>query len=792
MKFSENWLRERVPELPGTPRLTERLTLGGIEVAGTAPAAPAFAGIVAAEVVEALSPAPKDGPALWRVQAGAGQPLVAAGRVPGLQPGAFAACALPGALLPDGRRVTPDETGSEQAVALLCSGQELGLEEEDGLLHLPENCAPGDDLRTLLDLDDTVVELDLTPNRGDCLSMRGLAREIAALEGLSVREPEIAPVPPRCEEMLPVRLQASAACPLYAGRAIVDICPGVSAPAHIRERLRRAGIRSISAPVDIGNYVMLELGQPVHIFDLDTLNGGIRVRLGRAGETLALIDGSTAELSQEDLVIADRRGAIALAGIMGGAASAVTSATRRLFLESAWFSPMAVGGRARKHRLSSEAARRFERGVDPELPDLAMERMTELLLSCVGGQAGPITRAEVRRRLPKTPVIRLRRRRIEEVLGMPVADDAVEEMLRRLGMGLESTRYGWRVRPPGSRSDLCIEEDLLEELARLYGYDQLPVSRPSALCTFSFRSAKRAAPAEFRRCLAARGYREAISYSLADPKLQALLDPVHEPVPLENPISAEMSVLRTSLWPGLVQAMLHNQRHQEERVRLFEIGCCFLSGGEGGAPREESMLAVLASGPRLPRNWNNNKKNIDFFDLHGDIQAILELSGGGDWVVEAASHPALHPGQSARLCREDQLAGYLGMVHPALAAKLEMTQPTGLLEVQMESLSSLGTPQHREIVRQPALKRDLAVVVREDLPGAALMAEIRQAAGDCLESLLLFDIYRGEGVPAEHKSLAFHMLFRHPERAFGEAEASAILVGITSRLAECCGAHVRT
>ena len=785
-----NWLREWVPELPDTAHLASRLTMGGIEVAGTAPAAPAFKGIVAAKIIEPLPS--QGGPPLWRVQVSEGEPLVAAGQVYGLQAGSWAACALPGAVLPGEGHLFEDGTGSKQAGALLCSAQDLGLAEgEEDALPLPQGCMPGADIRTLLDLDDTVVELDLTPNRGDCLGMRGLAREVAALENLAFREPEIVPVPAQCEEIFPVRLQAPGACPLYLGRVISDIRPGAATPAYIRERLRRAGIRSISAAVDIGNYVMLELGQPVHIFDLDTLSKGIRVRFGHPGETLALLDGSTAKLSAEDLVIADRRDPVALAGVMGGAASAVSPATCRLFLEVAWFNPIAIGGRARQHRLSSEAARRYERGVDLGLADLAVERLTTLLLSCMGGQAGPIVRAEARRRLPKNPVLRLRRRRIEEVLGMCLADDAVENMLQRLGMAVEKVRYGWRVSPPGSRSDLCIEEDLLEELARLHGYDRLPISRPSAPCVF--RAKGRAVASQLRRCLVARGYREAVSYSLAEPKLQSLMDlgqapPVH----LENPISAEMSVLRTSLLPGLVQALQRNRRYQQERVRLFEIGTCFLSGEEGSPPVEKSMLAMLASGLRLPLSWNNKEENIDFFDLRGDLEVILDVSGSGDWLLEPASHPALHPGQGARLCQAGRILGYLGMIHPALAARLEIPLMTGLLEVEMSALVSPQTSQYQRLVRQPALKRDLAVVVQQDQAVDSLMAEIRSAAGSCLESLVLFDLYRGEGVPAGHKSLAFRMLFRHPERAFGEEEASAILEAITSGLAEHCGAQLRT
>ena len=794
MKFSENWLRERVPALPETQRLMQSLTMGGVEVAGAAPAAPEFKGVVAAQLLEAVSPVRQGGEHfLWKVQAGAGPPLTAACRIPGLQPGMLAACALPGAVLPGGRRPGPAETGDGRAQALLCSGQDLGFEGAgEDILTLPEDSAPGTNLRLLLDLDDTVVELDLTPNRGDCLSMRGLAREIAAVESILAQEPEIVPAAVSCEAQLGVRLRAGAACPLYCGRVIEDIVPGMMAPAAVRERLRRAGIRSISAAVDIANYVMLELGQPLHAFDLDTLTGAIEVRLGRCGESLELIDGSTVELSQEDLIIADRRGPVALAGVMGGAASAVGSATRRLFLESAWFSPGAVGGRARKHRLSSEAARRFERGTDPQLPPVALERASALLLECMGGKAGPVTRIELRRHLPRSPVLRLRRKRIERVLGIHLPDDAVEGMLRRLGMELEGIRYGWRVRPPGSRSDICIEADLLEEIARLHGYDQLPVSRPCAPCVFSAPSAKRAGASALRRCLAARGYQEAISYSFVEPKLQALLDPERVPVPIENPISAEMSVLRTSLWPGLVQAMLHNQRRQAEQVRLFEIGGCFLPADVHRPPSEETMLAVLASGPRLPAGWSHGGEMIDFFDLRGDLDAILALSEAGDWVVEAASHPALHPGQSARLCRAGQLAGYLGMIHPALAMQLETGPETVLLEVRMEALCGGRVPHYQKLAHQPVLKRDLAVVVKEEVPAAALMAVIRAAAGEHLESLVLFDLYRGDAVAAGHKNLAFHLLFRHSERAFSEAEANAILVAVTACLAERCGAYLRT
>ncbi len=809
MKFSELWLREWV-ELPlDGEALCAQLSMGGLEVERREAALAPLSGVTVARVEE-LRPHPDaQRLQLCRIAAGGRESGEVVCGAPDVQAGVLYPFAELGAQLPGGV-IRKRKIRGQVSHGMLCSAADLGLEEKSaGLLALPPDLEPGTPLAPLLGADDHCISLDLTPNRGDCLSLRGIAREVAALNGLSFTDRvPLQEHPCATERSLPVRVEAGHECPRYLGRVISGLGGGQT-PLWLSERLRRAGLRSLSPIVDIGNYVMLELGQPLHAFDLAALQGGIVVRRARADETLALLDGSEIRCAQEELLITDQRGPVALAGVMGGRDSGVREPTRDIFLEAAFFTPAAVLNCARRHRLHSEAARRFERGVDPELPRLALERATTLLIECLGGEAGPVTVAETEAELPKPPEILLRRERIRSLLGVPIPDPEVERSLGLLGVLLQPDEQGWRAVPPSHRSDLQLEVDLLEELIRLYGYEKLPESRPVRSSTFPVLPRQTLPADALRRHLAALGYRESISYSLVDEQLALRIEPRHPPVLLENPIAENMGALRTSLWPGLLQVMRHNRRRQYQGMRLFEIGVCFVE--KNGVLHEEKRLGMLIYGLRHEENWLYGEEKTDFYDLSGALQSLL-ASGGRQWRLEAggeAAHPALHPGQNAALFYADEPhpIGVLGMIHPALAAELEVEAELGLLEVRLAPLCRLPAREFRAPVRQPALRRDLAMVVDEALPAARLLEALRESAlqalaeacsseriksSEVLESIRLFDVYHGAGVPRGRKSLAFRIGFRHPQRSFSEAEVGAILEKVVEDLGRRFSAELRT
>jgi phenylalanyl-tRNA synthetase beta chain len=793
MKISEQWLREWVAPRLDTQALADRLTLAGLEVGTIAPAAPALDRVVVGKIL-AVAPHPQaDRLRVCQIDAGQGRPLTIVCGAANAAAGLRVPVALVGARLPSGAEIKQTEIRGVASAGMLCSAAELGLEEKsDGLWELGGNLKPGSALTTALALDDKILELELTPNRGDCLSVAGVAREIAALTGARLKTPVVKNAALKSKRRLAVSLAAKQDCPHYAGRVIEGLDPTARTPVWMQERLRRAGIRSIQSIVDVTNYVMLELGQPMHAFDLARLSGGIVVRHARKGEGLALLDGKTLALEPGTLVIADRHDPVAIAGIMGGLVSGVSAATTAVFLESAYFRPETIARRARGLGLQSESSHRFERGVDPRLQRLALQRATNLLLAIAGGRAGPITEQTAPRYLPKRAAIHLRSDRVTRLLGMTLPVKTMSDTLKRLGMRVLKTANGLRVTPPSYRFDIARECDLIEELARVVGYDQVPSKCPPIVMAASLPSERDLSADRLRAVLMDRDYHEAITYSFVDPALQALLDPQAAPALLANPIAADMAAMRTHLWPGLLTALAYNYNRQQARVRLFEIGPRFIPGPKG--VRQELAVAGVIHGPAAPEQWGAAPRALDFYDLKGDVEALLSVARA-DFETRSAQHPAMHPGQCAAVRRRDKGRddgiGLFGMLHPAIQAKLGLDQPVFLFELGLTGLSSGEIPRFREISKYPSVRRDLAVVVDGSTPARAVLDCVAKAAGGLLANLELFDEYRGEGIDFGRKSLALALTLQDSSRTLNDEAAEAVIQRVVAALGSELGAQLR-
>lgn len=794
MRVSESWLREWCNPPLDTAGIAERLTMAGIEVGAIEPVAGAFDDVVVARIVSTRPHPDADRLRLCEVETGPGEPLlgIVCG-APNARPDLRVPLARVGAKLPGGLHIKKSKIRGQPSDGMLCSSQELGLGEgHAGLLELPHDAPLGTSLRDYLRLDDHVIEVELTPNRGDCLGLSGLARELAALTDTPLTALDVPAVPATNGRELAVRLDSPAACPRYLCRVIDHVNPQAPSPLWLQERLRRAGLRSLGAVVDITNYVLLELGQPLHAFDLGRVDGGIVVRQARAGEKLRLLNGQDVDADADLLLICDDTRPLAAAGIMGGADSAVGDDTRSVLLESAFFAPRAIAGRARRLGLQTDASQRFERGVDPHGQRLAIERATQLLIELCGGEPGPVIEACAEAELPAAPAIRLRAQRVATVLGCTLADAEIEAILRRLGCTLVSQGVGvWQVSPPSRRFDLTIEEDLIEELARVRGYETLPAIRPAPHGNFPNAGDDRVSRQRLALALVDRGYQEAITYSFVEPGLQALVDPQRPPLALANPLSAEMAVMRTSLWPGLLQAYAHNANRQTARVRLFEIGLRFVQGASG--LDQTGGVAGLIAGPRNPEQWAQPVTPVDFFDLKADVEALLATTGCADqFSVEPAEHPALHPGQSARLLRAGQAVGWFGRLHPALEGKLGLDDSPLLFEIDLAALTAGRVPVHAEVSRFPSVRRDIAVVLPEGVPVADILAVARAACGQApVQDLLVFDVYQGQGVPTGFKSVALGITLAATERTLTDADVEPLIGRVLHALAEAHQAHLR-
>ncbi|MCC5886626.1 MAG: phenylalanine--tRNA ligase subunit beta [Gammaproteobacteria bacterium] len=801
MKISERWLREWVNPPVTATELVAQLSMAGLEVDSAEPAAPPFTDVVVGSVV-AVDPHPDaDKLRVCQVDDGAGIHTVVCG-APNVEVGMLVPYARPGAVLPDGTRIGQAKLRGVASAGMLCGADELGLDAvRDGLMVLPANLTPGADLRDALELDDTLIEIDLTPNRGDCLGLRGLAREVGVLNDCAVKEPEISPVPARIDATFPVAVSHAQGCPRYLGRVIRGVDVTRSTPTWMTERLRRCGLRPIDPVVDVTNYVLLELGQPMHAFDLARLAGGIDVRLAKPEEELTLLDGSELTLRDDTLLITDANGPVAMAGIMGGENSGITTdpagPTRDIFLECAFFSPLAISGRARSYGLHTDASHRYERGVDFGLQHLAMERATALLLDIVGGEPGPVTEALDQESLPARSGVTLREARLAQLLGMRIPTATVETMLVRLGLppvATEDTDAGrvWQVQAPSWRFDIEREADLIEEVARIYGYDNIEVTLPASRMRLEPTLARRADADLFRTQLAASGHQEILSYSFVEPRLNDLFEPGIQAAPLANPISADLGAMRTSLWPGLVKTWIGNRNRQQPRARLFEIGRTF-ARDEGGAVAERSWVGGLLAGSRDPESWNQPALEVDFYDARGVVESLLALTRNREaWSFRVERHPGLHPGQSAAVYRSggdgEVLAGWVGRMHPEVQAELDLPRPVYLFALALDVLEARDVPVHQGLSRFPSMRRDIAIEVDASVAGAAVLDCARKAAGEHLVDLSLFDVYAGDKLGPDRRSLALGVTLQHPDRTLEDGEVTARIDAIVQSLEAQLGA----
>ncbi|HET7833236.1 MAG TPA: phenylalanine--tRNA ligase subunit beta [Gallionella sp.] len=783
MKFSENWLRSWVNPALDSDGLGHQLTMAGLEVETREPTAPAFSHVVVAEVLEVVKHPNADRLNVCQVNVGEAQPLTIVCGAPNVAVGLKVPCARIGAVLPGDFNIKQAKVRGIESFGMLCSAKELGLaEESQGLWLLPADAPVGKTLREYLDLDDNLFTLKLTPNRSDCLGIAGLAREVAAITGATVNPVAMPPVGASITDTLPVALESSA-CGLYCGRVVRGVNAAAATPAWMVRRLERSGIRSISAVVDITNYVLLELGQPMHAFDLAQLSGGITVRPAKAGETLALLNGQQVELNPDYLVIADNARALALAGIMGGAGSGVENTTRDVFLEAAWFAPDALAGKARSFGLNTDSSFRFERGVDFAATRAAMERATQLLLDICGGTAGPVS--EARGELPQRLPITLRTSRVVRVLGIALTAGEIGMILKRLQFDFECAGDDFRVTPPSYRFDLGIEVDLIEELARIHGYDNIPALAPQGVLTILPASENQRHLSRLRQLLVTRDYQETVSYAFLDAEVERDLCGNYTPVTLQNPIASNLAVMRSSLIGGLVNALRFNLNRKQSRVRLFEIGACF-SAAEGTYQQTE-RLSALCYGAAQAEQWGAPSRNVDFFDAKGDLEALFAPR---NLRFVAAQHPALHPGRSAQIYCGEKMVGWVGELHPQWQQQYDMAQPCVWFEVELDALMQASVPHMHEIAKFLPVRRDLAVVVDEAVTVQALHDAVQQAAVPYVQEIALFDVYRGKGVEQGKKSLAFRVVLQDTQKTLTDSEIETSIATLVQVLQQH-GAQLR-
>lgn len=768
MIISEQWLRSWVDPNATTEELCHKLTMIGLEVDGVDAAAEPFSGVVVAEIVSAEQHPDADKLRVCSVNAGDETVQIVCG-APNARAGLRAPLARVGAVLPGGFKIKKAKLRGVESQGMLCAGAELTIsEDDDGLMALPSDAPVGMDIREYLSLDDKVIELGLTPNRADCLSIRGVARDVAVAFDEALQEPVVDSVPSVIDDEFPVAIEATGKCPRYLGRVIRNVDLSRTTPDYMRERLERAGLRSIDAAVDVTNYVLLELGQPLHAFDLEQLSGGIVVRECRDGETLTLLDGTEQALQSGTLVIADHDKPLAMAGIMGGEASGVSESTTSLFLESAFFTPELMAGRARSYGLHTDASHRYERGVDFQLQRQAMERATQLFLDAVGGEPGPITETLSEADLPVNEPVLLRESQIEKLLGVAIDPVTVERVLEGLGFWVVTHQHGWLCTAPSWRFDMGLEVDLIEELARIIGYDAVPSQRITADLIPTPVPETRRLLRNAKNELVARGYYEAVTFSFVGPEIQGYFDPELTPVPLRNPISADLAVMRTSLIPGLVKAIAHNTSRQQSRVRLFETGLKFLPADQ---VEQVPMLALALSGFRDAEGWSSEKCAADFYDLKGTVEALL-ANLRGRIAFEPRVFPGLHDGQSAAILLDGQEVGRIGAIHPMVRKAMGVPANTVVAELEQSVVTEVAMPAYQDISKYPETRRDLALLADELVSSGEVMSLVRAAAGPLMTRLDLFDVYQGTGLPDGKKSLAIGLTFQDQSRTLDETEVS--------------------
>ena len=798
MQISEAWLRALVNPAISTDELVEQLTMAGLEVDSVKPAAADFSNIVVGEIVtiekhpdaDKLNVCSVDVIGNGNGNENKNEPLQIVCGANNVRVGLKIPVALIGAVLPGNFKIKKSKLRGVLSFGMLCSETELGLAESaDGLMELADDAPVGTDIRDYLRLDDHIIELDLTPNRADCLSVEGVAREVATFNQMDFKALDFEPIKPTHEEALVINVNAPEGCPRYLGRLIKGVNPKAPTPLWMQERLRRAGLRSLSALVDVTNYVLLELGQPLHVFDAAKLTGEISVRYAKDKETLTLLNDQEIKLETDSLVIADEKHALALAGVMGGSATAVNDSTTDVFLECAFFTPTAIAGKARKYGLHTDSSHRFERGVDPFLQQKAIERATKLIVDITGGEVGIINEVVSEAYLPKRPAVTLRKSRIHKMLGIEMADDKVVSLFERLGMGVIEQADSWEITPTGARFDIAIEADLIEEIARIYGYNNLPSSR------LLMRSELGQAPEallpveQAQDLLVAKGYQEAITYSFVDEDIQQLIAPDDKVIKLKNPISSELSVMRSTLWGGLLRAALYNTNRQQNRVRLFETGLSFVE--IDGETIQTKRLSGLALGSVHTEQWGEKIRKVDFFDVKSDLESLFSLS---NLSIEftAEIHTALHPGQSAKLSnKQGELIGWVGMLHPTLEKKLGFDTQVFLFELDLNKILTKTIPRFSALSKFPSVRRDMAILVDENITATQITQCIEQCQQAMIKEIHLFDIYRGQGVEAGYKSVALRLQLQDSAQTLTETKIDAIFSTVLTTLTDTIGAKLR-
>ncbi len=791
MLVNEAWLKEFVDYTIPTDTLTEKLTMAGLEVDSVNPAAAEFSGVVVGQVMSVDAHPNADKLRLCKVSIGAADLVDIVCGASNVRVDLRIPVATVGAVLPGNFKIKKSKLRGEPSHGMLCSEAELGLADSaEGLMELADDAPVGENIRDYLQLNDTIIEVDLTPNRADCLSIEGVAREIACFSG-SEFKPTVAPqIQPTLNDVVKVTVDAPADCPRYLGRVIKGLDRSAPTPVWMQEKLRRCGQRSLGPLVDVTNYVLLELGQPLHAFDLDKINGELVVRKARTNEKLTLLNEQEITLEEDVLVIADQQQALAFAGVMGGASSAVNDQTQDVFLECAFFTPITIAGKSRKFGLHTDASHRFERGVDPELCYRALDRAVQLLTQIAGGQVGPLTDASSAECLPSQQKVGLRFERIERVLGIKLKEEVVESYFKSLGMTVEKAQNQWLVQAPSYRFDIAIEADLIEEIARLYGYDNLPQNSLNVSGSLASVEEKIQPLDRIKDLLVDLAYQEAITYSFTDEASLKYLTPKDEIYRLKNPISADLSVMRTTLWAGLLQAMDANIKRNEDTVRFFETGLKFtLVNGE---LQQQQMLSLLVTGNVRPEQWGESLVGVDFYDIKSDVESIFALNGlAGDYQFKAAKHDALHPGQTAEITNKaGESVGYIGLIHPALESKFDIKKPVYLAELNVSLIQSQQIPVFEEISKYPSVRRDLALIVDESQAVSDITDYICQQKG-LVQNVLVFDVYQGKGIESGRKSIALGLILQDKSKTLVELEIDELLNKLLINLKDSFNAQLR-
>lgn len=785
MQFSEQWLRSRVNPLLSTDELSYLLTMAGLEVEEVTPAAPAFSGVVIAEVKECVKHENADRLRVTKVDVGSGELVQIVCGAPNVAVGVKVPCALPGAILPGDFKIKPTKMRGVESGGMLCSGKELGVPEDvDGLMLLPADAPVGQNIRDYLGLDDSLFTLKITPNRADCLSIRGIAREVAALTGSPLAAWDIAAVAPQTDSKLAVTIADNAPCGRYVGRVVTNVNAAAATPDWMKRRLERSGLRSISAIVDITNYILLEQGQPMHAFDLSKINGGITVRMAADGEKLVCLNEKEVALTPDLMVIADDQQPLAIAGIMGGLDSGVTTASRDIFLESAFFQPEAIAGKARALGFGSDSSYRYERGVDFALQTEAIERATALVLEICGGEAGPLT--ETVGQLPQRGSVTVRTARVAKVLGVALSAEQIAAIFTRLGLAFEQNDAGFVVSAPSFRFDIAIEEDLIEEIARVYGYDNIPAEAPLAAQTMLPQPEGLRVRSDVRRLLAGRDFQEIVSYAFVEEKWERDFAGNADAIRLLNPIASQMSVMRSTLIGGLVDTLAANLNRKHSRVRVFEIARVFRKQADGSVHQPE-VIAGLAHGSRVDEQWGSKAERVDFYDIKADVEALLAPRVAA---FRKAAHPAFHPGRCAEVLLDGQVVGVLGELHPQWVQAYGLGNAPVLFELAVEAVEQVGRVQLAAVSKFQPVRRDLALVVDEAVEAASVQAAMQAAASEVVREMALFDVYRGKGVDEGKKSLAFRIILQAADRTLVDEEVEQAVAAMLAA-AQGAGAVLR-